>query len=171
MTETAVSAISRCVFLDISLCAPRQLLFSLTAAFAGSDVLPPQAACQHNPSCHLGGTSFKGEQRSKQLCQPLKRIKTPVSSDADRGLCGSPSQIKRSHHQISFFQISDRRMNCLFPDKYRRPRGSAECASFQSRSTESGGTLVPPIPFQSGHLCHGGQARKIGQLRLRRVLD
>ena len=104
MTETAVSAISRCVFLDIPLCAPRQLLFSLTAAFAGSDVLPPQAACQHNPSCHLGGTSFKGEQRSKQLCQPLKRIKTPVSSDADRGgLCGSPSQIKRSHHQISFF--------------------------------------------------------------------
>ena len=66
MTETAVSAISRCVFLDISLCAPRQLLFSLTAAFAGSDVLPPQAACQHNPSCHLGGTSFKGEQRSDQ---------------------------------------------------------------------------------------------------------
>ena len=87
----------------------------MTAAFAGSDVLPPQAACQHNPSCHLGGTSFKGEQRSKQLCQPLKRIKTTVSSDADRGgrgLCGSPSQIKRSHHQIFFFQISDRRMNC-----------------------------------------------------------
>ena len=88
---------------------------------------------------------------SKQLCQPLKRIKTTVSSDADRGrgLCGSPSQIKRSHHQIFFFQISDRRMNCAVPDKYRRPRGSAECASFQSRSTDSI-SIRTPLPRNWG---------------------
>ena len=154
MIKTAVS--------DTSLWTPRQVLLAplwgvaTTTRLQGKAGLPSQWQLYQRRatlgSKHLCQT-FKGEQAgSKQLLL------------TDAGLCASPPSLNQT---VASSDISER-MNSPWQVSlpYLWPRRSASGFSI-ARSTNS--ISIPPPDRED--LGQAGQARKIGQLCLRRVLD